>query len=127
MRKTAAGGDARYDSKRPEVYVQSFPATGGKWLISIAGGSQPRWRRDGRELFYLAPDGKLMAVPINTVGGFEHGTAVALFQAPIQDYPGAAGYAVGGEGQRFLIRSISKEAKVSPVTVMTNWLAAVRK
>ena len=68
-----------------------------------------------------------MAVPINAGGGFEYGAAVALFQAPIQDYPTADGYAVAGDGQRFLIRTISKEAKVSPVTVVTNWLAAVKK
>jgi hypothetical protein len=115
------------ESGRPEVYVQSFPASGGKWLISIAGGSQPRWRRDGKELFYLAPDGKLMAVPVNTGAGFEYGTATVLFQAPIQEFPSTIGYAVASEGQRFLIRGISKEAKASPITVMTNWQALLKK
>jgi hypothetical protein len=107
--------------------VQSFPASGGKWLISVAGGSQPRWRRDGKELFYVAPDGKLMAVPINTNAGFEYGTAVALFQAPIQDFPGTVGYAVMNGGQRFLIRAVTKESKAYPIIVMTNWLAVVKK
>jgi eukaryotic-like serine/threonine-protein kinase len=115
------------ESKEPEVYVQSFPAPGGKWLISTAGGSQPRWRRDGRELFYIVPDGKLMAVSIKPGVSFEYGTATALFQAPIQDFPTTFRYAVASEGQRFLIRGVSQDAKSSPITVMTNWLAAVRK
>lgn len=114
------------ESKRPEVYVQGF-ASGGKWLVSTGGGSQPRWRRDGKELFYLAADGNLMAVPLNTNTGFEYGTPAVLFQAHIQDVPNAAGYVVANEGQRFLIRTFSKQAKGSSITVMTNWLATVKK
>jgi len=52
------------------VYVQSFPAGNGKWQVSTNGGVQPRWRRDGKELFYLGLDRKLMAVPVR--GGFHH-------------------------------------------------------
>jgi hypothetical protein len=115
------------ESKQPEVYVQGFPASGGKWLISTSGGSQPRWRPDGKELFYIASDGKMMAASIRAGVSFEYGTATALFQAPIQDFPTTFGYAVASDGQRFLIRSVTKEAKSYPITVMTNWLAIVKK
>ncbi|MFN2480058.1 MAG: protein kinase, partial [Pyrinomonadaceae bacterium] len=60
-------------SGAPEVYVQTFPASGGRWRVSTGGGSQPRWRRDGRELFYIAPDRKLMAVSIKPGAAFEAG------------------------------------------------------
>ena len=52
------------ESGRYEVYVQPFPGPGGKWQVSTDGGIAPRWRRDSKELFYIAPNGKLMAVPI---------------------------------------------------------------
>ncbi len=55
---------ASNESGRYEIYVRTFPESSGKWLVSAAGGVQPRWRRDGHELFYVAPDGRLMAVPI---------------------------------------------------------------
>lgn len=115
------------ESKQPEVYVQTFPTPGGKQLISTAGGSQPRWRSDGKELFYVAADGKMMAVSIRGGPSFQYDTPAALFQAPIQDFPNAFGYAVASEGQRFLIRAGSKDAKSFPITVMTNWLAVVKK
>ncbi|MCA1642389.1 MAG: protein kinase [Acidobacteria bacterium] len=71
------------ESGRAEVYVQSFPAAGGKWQISTGGGDQPQWRRDGRELFYMAPDKTLMAVPIAAGGSFEPGSPAALFATHI--------------------------------------------
>ena len=55
---------ASNESGRYEIYVRTFPEAGGKWQVSAAGGMQPRWRRDGRELFYVAPDTRLMAVPL---------------------------------------------------------------
>ena len=60
---------ASNESGRYEIYVQTFPVTGGKWQISVAGGLQPRWRRDGQELFYVAPDNRLMAAPIRVAPG----------------------------------------------------------
>jgi Tol biopolymer transport system component len=65
------------DSGRSEIYVRPFPpdvSRGGRWQVSSAGGSQPRWRGDGKELFYLAPDRKLMAVEIRTEPAFQRGT-----------------------------------------------------
>ena len=65
---------ASNESGQPQVYVQAIPASGAKWQISPAGGVQPRWRRDGKELFYISADQKLMAVPVKSGAGFEAGT-----------------------------------------------------
>jgi Tol biopolymer transport system component len=68
------------ESGRAEVYVQSFPATGGKWQISSGGGDEPLWRRDGKELFYVAADGKLMAAEVNqSASTFQAGVPKPLF------------------------------------------------
>src|SRR5262249_12095065 len=67
------------DSGRPEIYVQPFPASGGKWQISTAGGVTPRWRADGKELFYISLDRKLMAVDITAAAKFEAGIPRPLF------------------------------------------------
>jgi hypothetical protein len=69
-----------------EVYIQPFLGTGSKAAVSTGGGIAPRWRRDGRELFYLAPDGSLIAVPVHASADgntLESGTPVRLFRAPI--------------------------------------------
>jgi serine/threonine-protein kinase len=72
------------ESGRFEVYVRPFPAsTGGKWAVSKGGGYQPRWRRDGRELFYFSNDGKLMSVDVAAGGPFRAGAPHFLFQVPI--------------------------------------------
>ena len=77
------------ESGRFEVYVQSFPAPGGgKWQISKDGGWFPRWRRDGRELFYYASDERLMAVPVRSATRLDVGAAVPLFEAHLLNGPG---------------------------------------
>src|SRR5262249_36630279 len=67
------------ESGQSQIYVQSFPAGGGKYQVSTGGGTQPRWRRDGKELFYIAADGKLMAVDVKTAPKFEIDVPKALF------------------------------------------------
>jgi Tol biopolymer transport system component len=115
------------ESKRQnEVYVQSFPPTGAKYQISTNGGAQPHWRADGRELFYIAQDGKLMAVPVKTGATFEYGSPLALFQMPVPQTPGSSGYAVSPDGQRFLLRTIPAGSKPPSITIVTNWLASVK-
>ena len=79
--------------QRPEVFVQRFPGPGAKTQISAAGGVQVRWRRDGRELFYLAPDNRLMAVPIRLGAdrdAAEAGTPVPLFATRLSGNPQGA-------------------------------------
>src|SRR5262249_6998124 len=82
------------ESGRNEVYVQSFPRGGGKRLVSTGGGSSPRWRRDGRELFYYAGDGKLMAAPVRSGESFEIGSVVSLFDFRAGTPQGVPPYAV---------------------------------
>jgi serine/threonine protein kinase len=122
------------ESGRFEVYVQAFPGPGAKTLVSTGGGAQPRWRADGRELFYIGLDGKMMAAPITLAedGDFlEAGTAVALFATRIAGGPILATgpmrhqYAVAPDGQRFLINVATEEAVRSPITLVLNWKPAM--
>jgi Tol biopolymer transport system component len=113
--------------QRTEVYVQSFPPTGIKYQISTGGGVQPRWRNDGRELFYIAEDGKLMAVPVKTGATFEFGSPSVLFEPPVPQSPGSEGYEVSPDGVRFLFRTVPAGEKAAPITIVTNWLASLKQ
>jgi eukaryotic-like serine/threonine-protein kinase len=116
------------ERRQPEVYVQAFPFGGEQFPISIAGGTAPRWRSDGAELFYAALDGKLMSVAVKGAAGFEHAAPTLLFDIQLNDAsPNAFDYVVTGDGQRFLVRTPAKGAKANPVMVMTNWLALAKK
>jgi eukaryotic-like serine/threonine-protein kinase len=116
------------DQGRFEVYVQTFPASGGKWQISTGGGQQPWWRSDGRELYYLSADGKLMAVEVKLGGSFEAGAPRALFDlAPVRALGGASSYAVTAAGDRFLFVTAQEEAASLQFTVVTNWAAEAKK
>jgi hypothetical protein len=113
------------ESGRYEVYVQSFPSPGGKWPVSNHGGTEPRWRRDGKELYYLATDRKLMAVEVKGNSTFEAGVPKALF-APPPLQPGfhlVSNYDVTADGQRFLIRTLVKNPASEPIVVILNWTA----
>jgi hypothetical protein len=117
------------ESKKDQVYVQSYPVGRGKWQVSIAGGSQPRWRRDGKELFYLAPDRTLMAVPVNIANGFDYGAAQPLFKSQAAPQPQTFTFAAAADGERFLIQTQVRATDTAdqPFTVVLNWLAGVRK
>src|SRR5262245_18496530 len=109
-------------SGRYEVYVQSFSGGGGKWQVSTGGGAHPRWRRDGRELFYYARDGKLMAAQVRSGESFEVGAAVSLFEfrsGTVHEI--FAPYAVTADGQRFLINTMVETEPNAPLTVWVNW------
>ncbi len=112
------------ESKSFQVYVRSFPPSGGKWQVSVGGGTEPRWRRDGRELYFITPDKKVMAVPVKLGATFEAGVPKELFVSRISSSSlGVAGYnyAVTGDGQRFLINSSIADARQDPITVVVNW------
>ena len=109
------------ESRREEVFVQPFPATGPKWQVSAAGGFQAAWRGDGRELFYVAPDGRLMAVPVApSSSGLAFGVPRALFRIPIRHALGLSDrdYAVSRDGQRFLVLERPGDAIASPIVVV---------
>ena len=103
------------------VYVTRFPQAGGKWSVSPNGGSFPIWRRDGRELFYRAPGGQLMAVPIAAGSEFRPGVAVPLFKpsAALGSLGLGTFYDVAPDG-RFLI-NVFVERTSPPATVVLNW------
>jgi len=114
-----------------EVYAESFPATGFKRQLSTQGGFEPQWRRDGKELFYLAPNRTLMAVGVkSTPTTLEVSPPEALFATRIkwmEIQAEAHHFAAAPDGQRFLISSATDEARSVPVTIMLNWSAALKK
>ena len=116
------------ESTRYEVYVQSFPAGGGKRQISTGGGNNPRWRRDGKELFYYSSDGKLMVVPVKSLESLETGIATELFEFRAGNSVLAlAPFAVSGDGQRFLINSVVDNETTAPLTVVVNWISELKR
>jgi eukaryotic-like serine/threonine-protein kinase len=123
------------ESGRYDIYVQPFPATGAKWLVSTGGGGEPHWRRDGRELYYVsAPPEKLMAVDVKTQGAmFEASVPHALFDLAGYPFAGFGPVATTGwykplaDGQKFLA-TIRPTAQVSnPLTIVVNWTTSLKK
>jgi serine/threonine protein kinase len=115
------------ESGRHEIYLRAFPGPSNKWPVSTNGGTQVRWRRDGKELFYVALDGRLIAVPIQVAANAnppEVGTPVALFAPPlggaVQQADFRHQYVVSSNGQRFLVATVT-EGMNSPITVILNW------
>jgi Tol biopolymer transport system component len=118
------------ESGSPAVYVQSVPVSGGKWQISTGGGDQPAWRRDGKELFYLSMDRKMMAVPVRIGSTFEAGAPHVLFDAPAPAVGISADrshYAVTADGQRFLVRKEFEDKSGAPLTIVLDWTADLPK
>jgi len=115
------------ESGRVEVYVQTFPQSGGKWLISSGGGAQPHWRGDGKELFYMAPDRTLMAVEVNPASTFETSAPKPLFATQVSGYNAPNRYVVSADGQRFLVNSPAGEVNQTPITVVLNWTSGLKR
>jgi Tol biopolymer transport system component len=129
---------ASNESGPVELYVRPFSGPGGKWQVSTGGGNQPRWRPDGKELFYIAPDARLMGVPI-AVGAdrqtLEAGAPVPLFPTRLTSGSGISGvgvvrskpqYAVAPNG-RFLMNVDVEAATAPPITIVLNWDAGLMK
>ena len=114
------------ESGRSEVYVQSFPSSGSQRQISTAGGEEPYWRRDGKELFYV--EGKrLMAVDVNTEGqNFDFGIPKPLFEVRLEVEGRRSRYQVAANGQKFLV-NVPLESTSPPITVVTNWTAGLKR
>jgi hypothetical protein len=114
------------ETGRNEVYVQTFPQPGGKWSVSTSGGTRPAWSRDGKELYFITLDGKLMAADVKNGAGasFEASAPRVLFEPHI-----AGGhfsrFDVGNDG-RFLIPTVPTQSD-APITVVVNWPGALSK
>ena len=130
--RTASGWRITRPSRdRNEVYVQSFPTAGAKWQVSKDGGYFPRWSRDGKELFYYAPDGRLMAVRVTGDAALEIGASDAALQAAVAERP---------KRRHRLPRAVRRGARRAlpaerpgrrqpppPITVVLNWATGLKK
>ncbi len=113
-----------------EVYVSAFPAADSKWQVSRGGGEEPRWRRDGKEMFYLSGEGKIMAVPVAVGGGFEAGTPVALFQTHLRQAISSmdvVSYDVTAGGEKFLVNTKVDEPNPVPLSIILNFASELEK
>jgi hypothetical protein len=117
------------ESGRPEIYVTPFPQGGSKWQISQSGGTSPRWRADGREIFYLAANSDLISVDVNGTGSvFQVGAARRLFHVVLRTAASRlelnptneqVGYDASPDGKWFVVNSPAGDP--APITVVTNW------
>ena len=114
------------ESGTNQVYIAPFPNPVGKWQVSRSGGAEPRWRGDGKEMFFLSPDNKLTAVTVNASGSnLQIGNVETLFEIRPANPPGYH-YDVTKNGKRFLVDS-NRESTVQPLALVINWPAAVAK
>jgi hypothetical protein len=115
------------------LYVQAFrggPASGAKLQVSTTIGREPRWRGDGHEIFYVAGDGKMMAVTVNaSTSGLELGAPVPLFDAHLLIAASGArfNYDVTRDGQQFYLLTRDETVNANPVTVLVDWQAGLKK
>lgn len=109
------------ESGNGEFYVTSFPDAAGKWQLSRGGGTEPRWRGDGKEIFYISPSGTLMAVSVSGETTFVTGTPASPFQfqgrAPISSTD-IFTYDVAKDGKCFLVNRYIKPAHIPPLTIL---------
>jgi len=115
------------ESGKFEVYVETFPRSDRRWTVSAKGGYEPRWRADGSEIYYLSEDRKLMTVSVGPGPSF--GVPKVLFQTrvPAGVTANRVHYVPSRDGRRFLINTQTGDAPPSPITVVVNWTAALRK
>jgi eukaryotic-like serine/threonine-protein kinase len=113
-----------------EVYVSPFPEASSKWLVSHGGGEEPRWRADGKELFYVSSEGKLMAAGVKLGASFESTTPVALFQTRRRQKISSQdvfSYAVNEDGNSFLFNTLLDQRETPPLSIVLNWEAEMVK
>jgi serine/threonine protein kinase len=114
------------ESKRLEIYVAPFPGPGGKRQISTAGGTFPSWRDDGKELFYVTPDGTLMAAEVAVKGSSIEVGAIRSLGIPTARGRGRM-YDVSADGQRFLVPTPLEQKSPAPLTLVYNWPLLLKK
>jgi Tol biopolymer transport system component len=119
---------ASNESGRFDVYVRPFPSGAGTWQVSTAGGGFPVWRSDGKELFFISLDFKVMAAPVSAEPGFHAGTPVALFALhPPPNGNISSLYDVSRDGQRFLVNSLASDVISPPFDLFVHWTALLPK
>jgi Tol biopolymer transport system component len=113
-----------FESGRWEVYVTTYPGGGGRWQVSVNGGTEPFWRGDGKEMFFVSLDRKLMAVDVDMGPPIEFGIPHKLFDAPMpRNFNTRNRYFPTDDGQRFLMLTLLDRGRVPPTTVILNWAA----
>jgi len=117
------------ESESTEVYVRPFPdpESGAKLRVSVHGGNEPQWRGNGRELFYMTADGRLLAVSVKPGGIFEFGAPKELFKIRVARRPAEyrTRYAVSRDGERFLMSTATEESNAVPTKIVLNWPASL--
>jgi eukaryotic-like serine/threonine-protein kinase len=117
-----------YSSDEPgqtEVFLRRFPVTQEVWRVSTSGGQQPSWGRDGKEIFFVSTDGRIMAAPFAAAGGAPSiGQPQALFRSPVRLNSVTNQYAVSADGQRFLVAMPTEDYDTDPFRVLLNWRTA---
>ena len=106
------------ETGRPEVYVRRWPGGDGKWQVSVGGGFSPRWRGDGRELYFHSDGNRIQSVAVNPGATFDASPPMLLFQTPLT-VPGS--WLASADGQRFLVNRPIREVTPAPLTVLVNW------
>ncbi|HUE95963.1 MAG TPA: protein kinase, partial [Longimicrobiaceae bacterium] len=112
------------ESGQNEVYVMQFPESSGKWVVSRGGGEQPAWSADGRQVYYLTKEQKLMSVPVTLGASFDAGPQVALFDMPVRARYKMRQYCVSKDGSRFLLNRRVDDDATRPITFVQNWTAS---
>ena len=113
-----------------EIYVTTFPTAAGKWQVSRGGGTEPRWRGDGKEIFYIGTGSTLTAVPVNATDTFSSGNPAPLFHTQFRANVSSTdlySYDVTKDGQRFLVNRYAKPPQVAPLHIVLNATSAVAK
>ena len=110
-----------------QIFVQSFPEPGMRYQVSRDGGTLPQWRADGKEIYFLSPDLKLMVAAVDQTKMFEVGAPTMLFETTASAPGPGQQYSASRDGRRFLINAVVRDDAKSPLTIVTNWLGAVQR
>jgi eukaryotic-like serine/threonine-protein kinase len=118
---------ANNETGRYEVYIQPFPSGAGRWQVSTAGGATPKWRKDGKELFFFSTDGQIMAVDVGqNSASLQLGTPHVLFKATTVSGPSGP-YTVSADGKKFVMNTVLPQTLTEPLTLITNWPADLKQ
>jgi hypothetical protein len=118
------------ESGRNEIYVQQFPDSTGKWIVSRGGGTTPAWSADGRQIYYISPERKMMSVPVSPGTSFDAGMPIALFEARVRDVGTVVRYrqyAVTRDGSKFLLNRYVGEEGTRPMTLIQSWSSQLER